>query len=186
MDWSIWLELSALLLAGVAGLVLLYRFEARTQSDFRAQQPSLRVTNLSAMTSGDTLTLAPELDNIGGGVAYDCLLQLGGWDGSFAVNHIYPRNSRTPKQTIAIVLGPEAPIRTKPMSNGYLRLRYRDRWGLLYECWYPVSQQKHGASPLYTIQVDLANPDRTEPNPSLWERWKLLQTASTQEQMERA
>jgi hypothetical protein len=130
------------------------------------------------MTSGDVLTLSPELENLGGGVAYDCLLQLGGWEGSFAVKHVYPRGPHSQKHGISITLGPDAPIRARLFSNGYLRLCYQDRWGLTYECWYPVSQHAGAGAPPYTIQVDLEHPDITEPRCSLWEIWKLLRTNS--------
>jgi hypothetical protein len=178
MDWSALLGLLAFLLFGGGAAYFSYAFATRTRNVFRAHQPDVRLTNLSAMTSGDTLTLSPELENIGGGVAYGCTLQLGGWEGHFAVAHVYPRGPRSQKQTISIVLGPDAPIRCKPLSNGYLRLSYRDRWGLTYECWYPVVQQGSSNSPLYDVHVDLTRADITEPRLSIWEMWKLLRTKS--------
>jgi hypothetical protein len=177
-----WLDLAGwfiLLVAAGTAAFYMHSFTVQTRKCFRDRQPDLRVTNLSAMTSGEVLTLSPELENVGGGVAYDCLLQMGGWEGSFAVKHINPRGARAQKHAISIVLGPDAPIRVKPLSNGYLRLSYRDEWGLTYECWYPVSQQGSGSSSRYTVHVDLEHPDVTEPRPSLGEMWKLLRTRST-------
>jgi hypothetical protein len=176
MDWSLFLGILAFLVIGGAGGFYSYRFVARTKQDFRAHQPALRVTNLSAMNAGNVLTLTPEVENVGSGAAYDCVLQLGGWEGKFAVMTIHPQGSRYRKHTVSIVLGPDAPIRSKPMSNGYLRLAYRDCWGLTYECWYPVTQVKSPAAPLYNIQIDLANPELTEPNPSFREMWNLLRS----------
>jgi len=181
MDWSMLFGLLIFLILIGTAAYLFYRFAARTQKAFRARQPNLRVTNLSATTSGEVLTLSPEIENVGGGVAHDCIMQLGGWDGSFAVKHVYPRGPRAQKLAIFIVLGPDAPIRARPLSNGYLRLCYRDGWGLTYESWYPVSQQSNGFSPPYTIQVDLEHPDITEPRPSLREMWQLLRPQATRD-----
>jgi hypothetical protein len=178
MDWSLLLGVLAFLVTGGAGAFYLYRFVARIKKNFRAQQPALRITNLSAMNAGNVLTLTPELENVGRGVAYDCVLQLGGWEGTFSVMAIHPQGPRYRKHAVSIVLGPDAPIRAKPLSNGYLRLACRDCWGLMYECWYPVAQIQPVASPLYNVHIDLAHPELTEPNPSFREMWKLLQQGS--------
>ena len=178
MDWSLLLGILLFLVIGGAGALYLYRFVARTTQDFCAQQPALRVTNLSVMNAGSVLTLTPELENVGLGVAYDCVLQLGGWEGKFAVMTIHPKGSRYQKHTVSIVLGHDAPIRSKPMSNGYLRLAYRDCWGLTYECWYPVAQVQTVASPLYNVHIDLAHPEVTEPNPSFRKMRRLLRNGS--------
>lgn len=174
MDWSLLLGLLALLVMGGTGAFFLYRFVALTKENFRARQPALRITNLSAMNAGNVLTLTPELENVGGGEAYDCVLQLGGWEGNFSVKTVHPQGPRFRKHAVSIVLGPDASIRTKPMSNGYLRLAYRDCWGLTYECWYPVSQVQSVGNPLYNVRIDLAHPELTEPNPSFPEMRKLL------------
>jgi hypothetical protein len=85
MDWSLLIGLVIfLVVAGVASFYL-YVFIVRTKNEFRAAQPDLRIANLSAMNSGDVLTLYPELENVGAGVAYDCVMHLGGWEGNFAV-----------------------------------------------------------------------------------------------------
>jgi hypothetical protein len=174
MDWSLLLGILAFLVIGGAGGFYSYRFVAQTKQDFRAHQPALRVTNLSAMNAGNVLTLTPELENVGSGVAYDCVLQLGGWKGKFSVMTVYPPGPRYRKHAVSIVLGPDAPIRVKPLTNGYLRIAYRDCWRLTYECWYPVTQIPSVGNPLYNIQIDLAHPELSEPNLSFREMWKLL------------
>jgi len=174
MDWSLLLGLLAFLAIGGAGAFFLYRFVDRTKKDFHAQQPALRITNLSAMNAGNVLTLTPELENVGGGVAYDCVLQLGGWEGNFSVRTVHPKGPRYRKHAVSIVLSPDVPLRVRPMANGYLRLAFRDCWGLTYECWYPVTQIPSVGNPLYNIQIDLAHPELTEPTPSFREIWKLL------------
>ena len=178
MDWLLLIGLVALLIVGGAASFLLYAFVVRTRKEFRATQPDLRITNLSAMNSGGVLTLYPELENGGLGVAYDCVMHLGGWEGNFAVKKVYPRGPRYEKHVASIVLGPDAPIRGKPMTIGYLRLSYRDRWGQKYECWYPVAQVSSGGIPPYNPQIDLEHPDLTEPHPSFWEMWKILRSTS--------
>jgi len=166
-----------LVVGGVASFYL-FVFIAKTKNEFRAAQPDLRIANLSAMNSGDVLTLYPELENVGRGVAYDCVMHLGGWEGNFAVKKVYPRGPRYEKHVVAIVLGPEAPIRVKPISHGYLRLRYHDRWEQKYERWYAVTQVSGSAMPPYNPQIDLGHPELTEPCPSVWEMRKLLRSNS--------
>lgn len=174
MDWSVLIGILSLLIVGGTASFYLNAFVARTRKEFRDRRPNLRITNLSAMTSGDVLTLCPELENVGGGVAYDCLMHLSGWEGNFAVKNVHPHGPRYQKHLISIILGPDAPIRVKPMATGYLRLRYRDCWGLTYECWYPVAQLRSGSMPLYNVHIDLEHPDVTEPHPSFWEMRRLL------------
>lgn len=177
MDWPLLFGFIVFLVIGGAGAFYLSRVVKHTKRDFRARQPTLRVTNLSEMNAGNTLTLTPELENVGQGVAYDCMLQLGGWEGNFSVRTVYPRGPRYKKHAVSIVLGPDAPIRTKPLPNGYLRLAYKDCWGLTYECWYPVTQVQSPGASLYNVHVDLAHPDLTEPTLSNWEMRKLLRTS---------
>lgn len=178
MDWSLFFVFLALLLIGGTAYFSLHSFVARTRDEFRAQQPKLRITNLSAMNAGNVLTLIPEIENVGRGVAYDCVMHLGGWEGSFVVKKMYPQGPRYQKHAATIVLGPDAPIRVKPMTNGYLRLGYRDRWELKYDCWYPVTQVRSGSPPLYNVHIDFEHPELTEPNPSFWDMWKLLRKVS--------
>src|SRR5437588_4611157 len=128
------------------------------------------------MNSGDVLTLYPELENVGRGVAYDCVMHLGGWEGNFAIKKVYPRGPRYEKHVVPIVLGPEAPIRVTPISHGYLRLRYHDRWEQKYECWYSVAQVSGGAMPPFIPQIDLENLELTEPCPTVCEMRKLLRS----------
>ena len=78
MDWSLWIGLNLFFIAAGIASFYLYVFVARTRKDFRAVQPDVRITNLSAMNSGNVLTLFPEFENVGGGVAHDCLLYMGG------------------------------------------------------------------------------------------------------------
>jgi hypothetical protein len=177
MDWLLLLGLVLLLIVGATTAFYLYAFVARTKEEFRAEQPDLRITNLSAMSSGNVLTIFPELENVGGGVAFDCLLHMGGWEGNFAVKKVYPRGPRYQKHVASIVLGPEAPVRAKPINNGYIRLRYLDRWGQKYDCWYQVTQVETGGTSLFNVQVDLKDPQVNEPHPSLWEMRKLLRMA---------
>src|SRR5512141_1706637 len=114
MDWLWLLGLVSLLVIGATAAFYLHAFVTRTRQEFRAAQPDLRITNLSAMSSGNVLTIFPELENVGGGVAYDCLLHMGGWEGNFAVKKVYPRGPRYQKHVASIVLGPDAPVRAKP------------------------------------------------------------------------
>ncbi len=174
MDWSWLIGLVLFLIAlGTIG-VYLYTFAARAKKEFLAAQPDVKITNFSAMTSGNVLTLFPEFENVGGGVAHDCLLHMGGWDGNFAVKKVPPRRVRNQKHKASIVLGPDAPIRAKPISNGYLRLRYLDRWGQKYDCWYHVTQVKNAVLPLYDVRIDLEHFESNKPVLSVWEMRKLL------------
>ena len=178
MDWWVILGLvSSLIVVAIASFYLL-TFVARTRKEFRAAQPDLRVTNMSTMSSGNVLTVYPELQNLGGGVAYDCLLHMGGWEGSFSVKKIYPRGPKGQKHVASIVLGPDAPIRTTLMDHGYIRLRYLDRWGQKYDCWYQVTQVGTGETPLYNVQIDLEHPQLNEPHPSFWEMRKFLRNVT--------
>ncbi len=181
MDWSLLIGLPVGLLMIGGGTYGLSRLVSQTKEQFAAQQPALRVTNLSALNAGDVLTLTPELENIGSGTAYDCVVQLGGWEGNFSVMTIYPREPRHRKHAIPIVLGPDAPIRVALQSNGYLRLACRDCWGLLHECWYPVTQSKNPSTARYDIQIDLSHPTLTEPDLSFWSMRKLLRDTPAQD-----
>jgi len=105
-------------------------------------------------------------------------MHLGGWEGHFTVKKVHPHGLRYQKHVASIVLGPEAPICGKPITTGYLRLFYRDRWRQKYECWYPVAQVRSGAIPLYNVQIDLEHPEFTEPHPSFWEMRKFLRNIS--------
>ncbi|MEK7869688.1 MAG: hypothetical protein AAB271_05090, partial [Nitrospirota bacterium] len=88
---------------------------------------------------------------------------------------------RYQKHAASLVLGPDTPLRVKPQSHGYLRLSYRDRWGLKYDCWYPVTQSLSSQPPLHNIQIDLEHPDVNEPTPSFWEMRALLRKSTPQE-----
>ncbi len=174
MDWSLLIGLASIIIAGVPAYFYLESLVAQTRKEFRDNQPNLRITDLSAMNSANVLTLYPEIENIGLGVAYDCTMLMDGWEGSFAVKKVYPRGPRYQKHVASIVLEPEANIRGKPIANACLRLRYQNRWGQKYECWYHVTQVKGGAVPFYNVQIDLAHAGMTEPNPSVWEMRKFL------------
>jgi hypothetical protein len=178
MDWLLLLGLVSFLIIGATAAFYLHAFVARTSEEFRAAQPDLRITNLSAISSGNVLTIFPELENVGGGVAYDCLLHMGGWEGNFAVKKVYPRGPRYQKHVASIVLGPEAPIRARLINNGYIRLRYLDRWGQKYDCWYQVTQVGTGETPLYNVQIDLEHPQLHEPHPTFWEMRKFLRNVA--------
>jgi hypothetical protein len=181
MDWSLWIGLGLFcLVAGVASFYL-STLMVRIRKEFRATQPDVRITNLSAMNSGNVLTLFPEFENVGGGVAHDCLLHMGGWDGNYAVKKMLPRGAHSTKYRASIVLGPDTPVRAKPISNGYLRIRYLDRWGHKYDCWYQVTQSKSNALPLYDLHIDLDHPEANKPTLSLWEMRKLLQTVQKED-----
>ena len=176
MDWLLLIGLVALLIVGAIAAFYFHAFVVRTREEFRAEQPDLRITNLSAMKSGNVLTIYPEIENVGGGVAYDCLLHMGGWEGNFAVRKVYPRGPRYQKHVASIVLGPDAPVRAKLIHNGYIRLRYLDCWGQKYDCWYQVGQVEDGDTHLYNVLIDLEHPQLNEPDPSLWEMRKFLRT----------
>ena len=126
------------------------------------------------MSSGDVLTLYPELQNLGGGVALDCTVHLGGWEGNFAIKKVYPGGSSHHNHVASIVLGPDAPIRVKPIRNGYLRIRYLDRWGQKYDRWYPVTQSRKAERLLFDVHIDLEHPDVSAPTPSFWEMRSFL------------
>ena len=178
MDWLLLIGLVLFFVVGGVASFYLHVFIARTKNEYRAAQPDLRIANLSAMNSGDVLTLYPELVNVGRGVAYDCVMHLGGWEGNFSIKKVYPRGPRYEKHVVAIVLSPEAPIRVKAMSHGYLRIRYHDRWEQKYECWYSVTQVNVGGMPPYIPQIDLEHHELTEPHPSVWDMRKLLRSPS--------
>ena len=174
MDWLLLIGL--LTFAIIAGVIAYtgYTFVRKTKKDFHAHRPALRVTNLSALNADRILTLTPEFENVGCGVAYDCVLQMRGWEGNFSVKSIHPQGPRYHKHVVPIRLAPDAPIRTASISKIYLRLSYRDRWGLAYECWYPVEQIQRTGFPLCDIQIDLTHPELTEPTPSFWTMRRLL------------
>jgi hypothetical protein len=181
MDW--WVLIGFLIFLVVIGAATFFwlEFVARLRHDFRAEQPALRITNLSALNADDVITLTPEVGNIGQGVAYDCVLQLGGWEGNFSVKTMYPPGPRHQTHSVPIVLKPDAPVRRKPISRCYLRLACRDRWEQRYEYWYPVAQVKNVNTQLYNIQINLSQPEVTEPHPSLWKMWTLLRKVSDDE-----
>ncbi len=174
MDWLLLIALLVVLVIAGAGGFALYRFVGKIKREFQGHLPSLRITNMSAMNAGDVVTLTPEVENVGLGAAHDCIVQLAGWDGHFAVKSMYPKGPRYQRHSVPIVLSQEAPIRMKVLSRCYLRLAYRDRWEQRYECWYPVAQIKNVKTSLYDIQIQLSDPELTEPHPSFREMWALL------------
>ena len=176
MDWPLLIGLFGFVALGGTVAYSLYSVIAQTKEEFFSGRPAVRVTNLSAMNAGPVLTLTPELENVGRGAAYDCVLQLGGWEGNFSIKTIHPRGQQYRKHAVSIVLGPEAPIRSTSLSRSSLWLSYRDRWGLKYECWYPVVQIKRAVSPLYDFQIDLSHPQLTEPTPSFLAMRRLLRS----------
>lgn len=182
MDGVWWIGLVLFLIAAGVAAFYLFAWASRTRQEFRAVQPDLRVTNLSAMSAGDVLTLYPEFENMGGGVAYDCTLHMGGWEGNFAVKKVHPRGPRHQKHVASIILGPDAPIRAKPLNNGYLRIRYLDHWGHKYDRWYPVTQTRMPGRPLFDVHIDLEHPEVNEPSPSFWEIRSFLRTSTLQDQ----
>ena len=74
MDWTVLIGLVIFFITGGVASFYLYLFIVKTRKEFSAAQPDLRIVNLSAMNSGDVLTLYPELENVGRGVAYDCVM----------------------------------------------------------------------------------------------------------------
>lgn len=181
MDWFVLiLLLIGLILTGTI-ISFLRRFIHTTRHQYQQYLPAVRITNLSTMKAEETITLSPELENVGPGVAYDCLLQLSGWDGNFSVKAFYPKGPRYQTHSIPIVLGPNAPIRTKSLSRCYVRIAYRDCWEQRYECWYPVVQTSSVTSRLYTVHIDLTHPEFTEPHPSVSTMWKLLRRSPRHE-----
>ncbi len=181
MDWLLLIALLVVLIIAGTGAFALYRFAGKIKREFQEHLPALRITNMSAMNAGEVITLTPEVENVGPGVAHDCIVQLAGWEGSFAVKSMYPKGPRYKRHSVPIVLGHDAPIRMKVLSRCYLRLAYRDRWEQRYECWYPVTQVKNVKTSLYDIQIDLAHPELTEPHPSIREMWKLLRRTPANE-----
>lgn len=174
MDWLLLIAFLVALTISGAGVFALSRFVGKIKHEFQQHQPALRITNLSAMNAEEVVTLTPVLENVGSGVAHDCIVQLAGWEGSFAVKSMYPKGPRYQRHSVPMVLNQNAPIRTRVMSRCYLRLAYRDRWEERYECWYPVTQVKNVKTSLYDIQIDLDHPELTEPHPSFREMWTLL------------
>lgn len=59
MDWLLLLGLVFSLIVGATAVFYLHAFVTRTREDFRETQPDLCITNLSAMSSGNVLTLFP-------------------------------------------------------------------------------------------------------------------------------
>jgi hypothetical protein len=174
VDWLSLIVFLVILSISGAGVFALYRFVGKIKQEFQRHLPALRITNMSAMNAGEVVTLTPEVENVGHGAAHDCIIQLAGWEGRFAVQRIHPKGPRYQRHSVPIVLGQDAPIRTKLLSRCYLRLAYRDRWEQRYECWYPVAQVKNVNTSLYDIQIELSHPELTEPRPSFREMWKLL------------
>lgn len=181
MDWLLLIVLFVLLIIAGAGVFALYRFVGKIKHEFQRYQPDLRITNMSVMNAGEVVTLTPEVENVGPGVAHDCIVQLAGWEGSFAVKSMYPKGPRFQRHAVPMVLDHQAPIRMKELSRCSLRLAYRDCWEQRYECWYPVTQVKNVRTSLYDIQIDLSNPELTEPHPSFREMWTLLRRTPTHE-----
>lgn len=177
MDWLLLLALLVVVVFSSVGVLVLYRYVRKTKHEFQQHQPALRISNLSAMKAGEVITLTPEVENVGCGVAHDCIVQLAGWEGRFEVQRIHPKGPRYQRHSVPIVLDQDAPIRMKALSRCYLRLGYRDRWEQRYECWYPVAQITNVNSSLYDIRIDLAHPELTEPHPSFREMRRLLRTA---------
>ncbi len=174
MDWWILIGLLTLLVCVGIGIFMWRGFVARIRDDFRAEQPELHITNLSTLNAGDVITLKPELENIGEGVAYDCVLQLSGWEGNFSVTTMYPQGPRHQTHVIPIVLRPDAPIRMQSLSRCYVRVACLDRWEHRYEYWYPVTQVANQNTCLYNVHVDISQPELTEPHLSFWRMWMLL------------
>jgi hypothetical protein len=181
MDWSWLIALLIVLLLSGMGAFALYRFTGKIRREFQRHQPALRITNMSAMNAGEVITLTPQVENVGHGVAHDCIVQLAGWEGHFAVKSMYPKGPRYQRHAIPIVLNSDAPIRTKSLSRCYLRLAYRDCWEQRYECWYPVVQIQNVNTSLYDVQIDLSHPELTEPHPSFRRMWKLLRSVPSNE-----
>jgi hypothetical protein len=176
MDWLLLVALFVVLAISGAGIFALYRFVGKVKREFHRHQPALRITNMSAMIAGEVVTLTPEVENVGRGVAHDCVVQLAGWEGRFAVKSIHPKGPRYQRHSVPIVLDRDASIRAKLLSRCYLRLAYRDHWEQRYECWYPVAQIKNVNTSLYDIQIDFSHPELTEPRPSVRKMWKLLRS----------
>ena len=174
MDWSLLIGLISLVAASVTAYFYLHSLVVQTRKEFRDNQPNLRITNLSAMNSVNVLTLYPEIENIGKGVAHDCVMTMDGWKGQFAAKKVYPPGPRFQRFQASIILGPDAPIRATARQEPNLRLRYRDRWGEEYECWYPIIQVRGETAPPYNVQIDLDHPGMAEPTPSFWEMRKFL------------
>lgn len=181
MDWLVLIGLLIFLVGTGVGIYYWRGFVSRLWDDFRAEQPALNITNLSLLNAGHVVTLTLELENVGHGMAYDCVLQLSGWEGHFSVRTMHPRGLRHQIHSIPIVLGPDAPIRAKPVSRCYVRLACRDRWEQRYEWWYPATQVENLSTGLYDIHINLSGPERTEPHPSHWTVWKLLRRISAAE-----
>jgi hypothetical protein len=181
MDWSLLLYLVIFLVPLGTAILLWRRFVVRLRKAYQAELPALRITNLSALNTADVVTLTPELENVGQGIAYDCVMQLGGWEGHFSVKAMYPRGPRHHTHAVPIVLGPDTAIRTKPISRCYLRLACHDCWEQRYEYWYPVTQVESVSTRLYDVQIDLSEPELAEPNPSIWKMWTFHRKRSTGE-----
>lgn len=178
MDWWFLLYLLSFLAVIGTGIFLWRGFVMRLRNTFRAELPALRITNLSALNTGDVVTLTPELENVGPGIAYDCVMQLSGWEGHFSVSVMYPPGPRHQTHAVPIVLGPSVPIRAKPISRCYLRLACQDRWEQRYEFWYPVTQVENMGTHLYDVHINLSELELTEPRPSVWHMWTLLHKQS--------
>jgi hypothetical protein len=179
MDWLLLIGLLICIFLIGAGVFYWRGFAGRIRDEFHAQQPALRVTNVSTLNAGEVVTLTLDLENVGHEVAYDCVLQLSGWDGNFTAKTIHPPGSRYQRHSIPIVLPPHGPIRTKLLSRCSVRVAWCDRWELRYECWYPISQVRNIATGLYNVHVNLSEPELTLPHPSLWDMWKFLRRDSS-------
>ena len=174
MDWLLLVGLIMCMLFIGTGGFFWREFAHGIRHDFHAQLPALRVTNMSALHASEVVTLTLDLENVGRGVAYDCILQLSGWDGNFTAKTIHPPGTRYQRHSIPIVLPPHAPIRTKLLSRCMVRVAWCDRWELRYECWYPITQVQNIATGLYNVHINLSEPELRKPSPSLWDMWTFL------------
>lgn len=164
----------ALAISSVVGYFYIRSVVDQAHKDYGEQQPNIQVYDLSAMYSANTLTLFPTVRNLGKVPAYDCALTMDGWDGKVEISTSHPAGPKFQEHKLSITLSPDAAIRSKAIEPAWLSLSYRDCWGYLYEVSYPVRQVKQGATPTYSIEIDLKHPRYLYPDPSFFEIRKLL------------
>ena len=178
---SLIVSLLALIIASVTGYIYLESVVDQTRKEFRENQPKLLVLQISALHSGDILTLSPSVQNVGKVPAYDTTVTLNGWNGQISIGTSYPPGPRFQQHNLSIPLGTDSPIRSNTISPAYLFLRYRDRWGQRYEISYPVTQVSEGDRPFYRPQIDLEHPRLVEPTPTFFEMRKFLRNITLYE-----
>ncbi len=113
---SLVVSILALAISSVVGYFFVRSVVDKTRKDYREQQPDVRVHRLSAMSSGNTLTIFPIVRNLGKVPAYDCELTLDGWADKIEMRVVHPAGPNFQEYEQSITLGPESAIRSQAIE----------------------------------------------------------------------